>query len=69
MWKKLSKVCHLILSLFLVLSAISEIDLYLKVLCPPPSVCRPALHLVSANLKKKYNSYHYQIWHAGLLGQ
>ena len=50
-------------------------------LCPPPvgvdilflllasGVQRPALHLVSAHLRKKYNSYHYQIWHAGLLGK
>ena len=22
-----------------------------------------------AHLRKKYNSYHYQIWHAGLLGK
>ena len=32
------------------------------------AVRRPVLHLVSAPLRKKYNSYHYQIWHAGLLG-
>ena len=38
--------------------------------CRPPSdVRRPALHLVSAHLRKKYNSYHYQIWLAGLLGK
>ena len=33
------------------------------------AVRRPALHMVSAHLRKKYNSYHYQIWHAGLLGR
>ena len=45
--------------------------LFLLFRCPPSSVRRPAsgVHLVSVHLKKKYNSYHRQIWHVGVLGQ